>query len=128
MQMLVAGVLLAAAGTASGEAASIHMPSAASLGGLAYLVVVGSLVAYSAYLWLLKSAPTSIVSTYAFVNPAIAVGLGAAFLGEPLSLRVLAASAAIVASVALIVAGRERRAPAPVRAPAPLPEPLRQAA
>jgi drug/metabolite transporter (DMT)-like permease len=128
MQMLAAGVLLAAAGVGSGEAAHVQAPSAASLGALAYLVVVGSLIAYRAYVWLLKSAPTPIVSTYAFVNPVIAVALGTVFLGEPLSLRILAASAAIVVSVALIVIGRERRAPAPAREPVRLPEPLRQAA
>jgi drug/metabolite transporter (DMT)-like permease len=128
MQMLSAGVLLAAAGLGSGEAANVQAPSAASLGALAYLVVVGSLLAYSAYVWLLKSAPTPIVSTYAFVNPVIAVALGTVFLGEPLSLRMLAASAAIVVSVALIVIGRERLAPAPAREPVVLPEPVRQAA
>jgi drug/metabolite transporter (DMT)-like permease len=128
MQMLAAGVLLAAAGLGSGEAAQVHSVSLASLGALAYLVVVGSLVAYSAYLWLLKSAPISIVSTYAFVNPAIAVALGAAFLGESLSMRILAASVAIVVSVALIVTGRQAPKPAPAREPAHVPEPLRQAA
>jgi drug/metabolite transporter (DMT)-like permease len=128
MQMLTAGVLLAVAGAVTGETAQVQTPSVASLGALAYLVVVGSLVAYSAYVWLLKAAPTTIVSTYAFVNPAIAVALGAVFLGEPLGLRMLAASAAIVVSVALIVAGRERAAPAPAREPAPPPEALGQAA
>jgi len=124
MQMLAAGALLAVVGAASGEAAQMHTPSLASLGALAYLVVVGSLVAYSSYVWLMRSAPTSIVSTYAFVNPAIAVALGAAFLGEPLTFRVLAASAAIVVSVALIVTAREPRA----RVPQPRLEPLREAA
>ena len=123
MQMLAAGALLAVVGAASGEAAQVHTPSLASLGALAYLVVVGSLVAYSSYVWLMRSAPTSIVSTYAFVNPAIAVALGAAFLGEPLTFRVLAASAAIVVSVALIVTAREPRA----RVPQPRLEPLREA-
>jgi drug/metabolite transporter (DMT)-like permease len=124
MQMLAGGALLAVVGTASGEASHVHTPSLASLGALAYLVVVGSIVAYSAYVWLMRSAPTSIVSTYAFVNPAIAVGLGAAFLGEPLSLRMLAASAAIVVSVALIVTAREPR----TQAERPRLEPLREAA
>jgi drug/metabolite transporter (DMT)-like permease len=124
MQMLGGGVLLGVVGAISGETTDVRTPSLASLGALAYLVVVGSLVAYSTYLWLVRSVPTSIVSTYAFVNPAIAVGLGAAFLGEPLTLRVLAASAAIVVSVALIVTARER--PTPARQPAL--EPLREAA
>jgi drug/metabolite transporter (DMT)-like permease len=124
MQMLAGGTLLAVVGTASGEASHVHTPSLASLGALAYLVVVGSIVAYSAYVWLMRTAPTSIVSTYAFVNPAIAVGLGAAFLGEPLSLGMLAASTAIVVSVALIVTARETRAPVE----RPRLEPLREAA
>lgn len=128
MEMLAAGVLLAAAGLGSGEAAQVHAVSLASLGAFAYLVVVGSLVAYSAYVWLLKSAPISTVSTYAFVNPAIAVALGAALLGEPLTLRTLAASAAIVVSVALIVTGRAAPAAAPATLRRPLPEPLRRAA
>jgi drug/metabolite transporter (DMT)-like permease len=128
MQMLAAGTLLGAAGSASGEIAQVHTPSLASLGALAYLVVVGSLVAFSAYIWLMRSAPTSIVSTYAFVNPAIAVALGAVFLSEPLGLRTFGAAAAIIVSVALIVTGRAGRTPAPARAPEPLPEPLRQAA
>jgi drug/metabolite transporter (DMT)-like permease len=128
MQMLAASFLLAAAGLGSGEASQVHTVSLASLGAFAYLVVVGSLVAYSAYGWLLKSAPISIVSTYAFVNPAIAVALGAMFLGEPLSLRILAASVAILVSVALIVTAREPRVRAPRREPMRLPQPLRRAA
>ena len=124
MQMLAAGTLLALAGAASGEATQVHTPSLASLGALAYLVVVGSIVTYSAYLWLMRSAPTSIVSTYAFVNPAVAVALGAVFLGEPLTLRMLAASAAIVVSVGLIVTARKPRA----SVERPRLEPLREAA
>jgi drug/metabolite transporter (DMT)-like permease len=122
MQMLAGGALLAVAGAAGGEVADVHAPSLASLGALAYLVVVGSLVAYSAYLWLMRSAPTSIVSTYAFVNPAIAVALGAVFLGEPLGLRILGASAAIVVSVALIVTARRAAKPARQRALEPVRE------
>jgi drug/metabolite transporter (DMT)-like permease len=124
MQMLAGGALLAVSGLGAGEAAQVQMPSLASLGAVAYLVVVGSLVAYSAYVWLLRSAPLSIVSTYAFVNPAIAVALGAAFLGEPLTQRILVASVAIVASVALIVVAREPRR----REPQPRLEPLEKAA
>jgi drug/metabolite transporter (DMT)-like permease len=122
MQMLAGGALLAVAGAGGGEVADVHAPSLASLGALAYLVVVGSLVAFSAYLWLMRSAPTSIVSTYAFVNPAIAVALGAVFLGEPLGLRILGASAAIVVSVALIVTARPASKPPRQRALEPVRE------
>ena len=74
-----------------------------SLVAVAYLVVVGSVIAYSAYVWLLKNAPTALVSTYAYVNPVVAVALGAVFLAEPVTPTMLLAGLAIVASVALIV-------------------------
>src|SRR5437899_1049529 len=69
MQMLAAGVLLAVAGGFAGEAAQVRVPSAASLGALAYLVVVGSIIAFTAYGWLLQNASATLVSTYAYVNP-----------------------------------------------------------
>ena len=73
-------------------------------------------VAFSAFHWLLKNAPTSIVSTYAYVNPVVAVLLGAAFLAEPVTLRTLVAGLAIVASVVLIVGARLPRLAWPVPA------------
>ena len=113
MQMLAGGVLLAVAGLAAGEAGDVHLSqvSAESLLALAYLVVVGSIVAFSCFQWLLHNAPISIVSTYAYVNPVVAVLLGAAFLGEPLTMRTLVAGAAIVVSVVLIVGGGRVRLP-----------------
>jgi drug/metabolite transporter (DMT)-like permease len=107
-QMLAGGVLLGVAGLASGEAGQVHLSqvSTESLLAVAYLVVVGSIVAFSCFQWLLRNAPTSTVATYAYVNPVVAVLLGAAFLGEPLTMRTLVAGAAIVASVVLIVGGR----------------------
>jgi drug/metabolite transporter (DMT)-like permease len=112
-QMLAGGVLLGVAGLAAGEAGQVHLSqvSAESLLALAYLVVVGSIVAFSCFQWLLHNAPTSIVSTYAYVNPVVAVLLGAAFLGEPLTMRTFVAGAAIVASVVLIVGGGRVRLP-----------------
>jgi drug/metabolite transporter (DMT)-like permease len=108
MQMLAGGVLLTVAGVASGELGAVDVGSVStrSLVAVAYLVVFGSVIAYSAYVWLLRNAPTALVSTYAYVNPVVAVALGALFLSEPLSLRMLAAGLAIVASVALIVTGQ----------------------
>ena len=105
MQMLAGGVLLTVAGVATGELGSVDLAavSTRSLVAVAYLVVFGSVIAYSAYVWLLKAAPTALVSTYAYVNPVVAVALGALFLSEPVTLRMLAAGLAIVASVALIV-------------------------
>lgn len=116
MQMLAGGAVLLVAGAANGELGQVDLGglSARSLGGFAYLVVFGSLVAFSAYTWLLRNARTSLVATYAYVNPVVAVTLGWAVLGEGVGLRVLAAGAIIVASVALIVSAP----PAPRAAPA----------
>ena len=96
------GVLLLAVSIAGGEAAQATW-SAQSLGALAYLVVVGSLVGFTAYVWLLRAAPVSLVATYAYVNPIVAVALGALLLGETISLQMLVAGAAIVVAVALIL-------------------------
>ncbi|HEU4450092.1 MAG TPA: EamA family transporter [Gaiellaceae bacterium] len=70
---------------------------------LAYLIVVGSLIGFTAYVWLLRAAPTSLVATYAYVNPIVAVALGWALLDEEITFQMLAAGAAIVVSVALIL-------------------------
>ena len=127
MEMLAAGVLLAVVGVAAGEIGQFHpgAVSAESLLALAYLVVFGSIVAFNAYIWILKAAPTSIVSTYAYVNPVVAVLLGAAFLSEPITARTLLAGLAIVASVALIVTAQTARRhaePEPIRLPEPAEE------
>jgi drug/metabolite transporter (DMT)-like permease len=115
-------VLLLLAGAARGELGDLH-PTADAFGAIAYLVVVGTLVGFVAYVWLLRNAPTSLVATYAYVNPVIAVALGALLLDEEITGQMLAAGAVILASVALIVArsgevlepGRGlRRRPAPV--------------
>jgi drug/metabolite transporter (DMT)-like permease len=103
MQMLTGGAVLFGAGAARGELADLRLPSLGGAAAVAYLVVFGSLVAFSAYAWLLRNARTSLVSTYAFVNPVVAVLLGSLFLGEPLTLRTIVAGAVIVAGVALIV-------------------------
>jgi drug/metabolite transporter (DMT)-like permease len=99
---LCGGALLLVAGAARGELGDLH-PTADALGAIAYLVVVGTLVGFVAYVWLLRNAPTSLVSTYAYVNPVIAVALGSLFLGEEITGQMLAAGAVILGSVALIV-------------------------
>jgi drug/metabolite transporter (DMT)-like permease len=71
--------------------------------GLAYLVSFGSLLAFTAYAWLLQNAPVSKVSTYAYVNPVIAVALGWLFVSEPVSALTLLGAGIIVASVALVL-------------------------
>jgi drug/metabolite transporter (DMT)-like permease len=122
-QMLAGGVALTIASLASGEAADAHLGSfsAKSLLCLLYLILIGSIVAYSAYTWLLQHAPISQVATYAYVNPMVAVALGAVFLGEAVPTTMLAASALILIAVAAIVrneARPRRAAPEPVVEPA----------
>jgi len=123
MQMLTAGILLGVTGISAGETARIGHLSAASLGAFAYLIVFGSILAFTVYGWLLQNAPPTLVSTYAFVNPVVAVALGVVFLHEPVGLATLLAGGAIVGAVVLIVAGRTRKprpAPAIVRVEARL--------
>lgn len=119
MQMLAGGVLLGVVGLARGELGQFDRAAVSleSVLGLVYLIVFGSLVAFSAYIWLLRVTRTTLVSTYAYVNPIVAVFLGWAILSEPISVRTLIAGAIIVVAVALIVtarsARRQSRAPAP---------------
>jgi drug/metabolite transporter (DMT)-like permease len=103
MEMLAGGAVLAVVGLASGERFDVGAVSGRSWLALAALIVFGSIVAYSCYVWLLTVAPTELVSTYAYVNPVIAVLLGAVFLEEAITAWVLLAGAAIVTSVVLIV-------------------------
>jgi len=110
MQMLCAAALLAVGGAATGELGRVHPAaiSASSLAAFAFLVVFGSIVAFTAYGWLLRSGASSVlVSTYAYVNPAVAVLLGWAFAGEAVGGRELAAGAIVVASVGMLVLARE---------------------
>jgi drug/metabolite transporter (DMT)-like permease len=105
IEMLCAGAALAVLGGLGGEFGRIEL-SADVLGSLiavGYLIVFGSLVAYSAYEWLLRHAPPRITGTYAFVNPVVAVLLGWWLLDEPLGLRTVLAAAIIAVAVALIV-------------------------
>jgi drug/metabolite transporter (DMT)-like permease len=106
-QMLAggAGLLLASALTGELGRADFGAVPREAFVALAYLIVFGSFVALSAYVWLLRVQPTERVATYAYVNPMVAVLLGAAILGEPLTPRVVVASVIIVLSVGLIVSG-----------------------
>ncbi len=105
MEMLCGGALLFAAGVLTGELGHVHVAgfSAGSMLGLAYLITIGSWVGFASYIWLLRHARTSLVSTYAFVNPVVAVFLGWLILGEAVSLRTFVAGGVIVAAVALII-------------------------
>ena len=78
-------------------------PSAASLAGWAYLVTFGSLLGFSAYVWLLANAPLGLVSTYAFVNPVVAITLGVLFRGEELTWRLLVGATIVIVAVATVV-------------------------
>jgi len=106
MEMLTGGAGLLLLGTLSGEWGRLNLGAvlARSLWGLAYLIVFGSWIAFTAYTWLLRVAPTPLVSTYAYVNPLVALLLGHFLAGDPLTARSLIAAAIIVASVALITA------------------------
>lgn len=110
MQMLAGGAVLTVVATAGGEWADLEVAaiSLESLLGLGFLIVFGSLVGFASYVWLLRSARTSLVSTYAYVNPIVAVFLGWAILGEAVTARTLLAGAVIVTAVALIVSARSR--------------------
>jgi drug/metabolite transporter (DMT)-like permease len=111
MQMLCAGVMLAVVGIGRGELGQVHLSeiSNASLAAVLFLIVFGSLVAFTAYGWLLKNASTRLLSTYAYVNPAVAVLLGWAFVGEKVGGREIAAGLVIVSSVGLLAFAREPR-------------------
>lgn len=105
LQMLAAGVVLPLAAVPLGEYGSVDMGRAsfASIIAFGYLVLFGSLVAFSAYTWLLQHASVSLVSTYAYVNPVVAVFLGTLFLREPVTPTMLFGAALILGAVGFIV-------------------------
>ena len=113
-QMLVGGVSLAIAGALAGEwgLAKVDQFSTSSVVALAYLILFGSVLAYTAYTWVLQHASVSRVSTYAYVNPVVAIVLGAAILNETIDIWILLGAAIIVVSVALVIRSEARRAPA----------------
>jgi drug/metabolite transporter (DMT)-like permease len=108
VQMLFAGALTISVGLAVGERLGLNDLSAPALAAFIYLVVPGSLFAYSAFVWLLQNASVSTATTYAYVNPVIALVLGWAVAGEQLGPVTVASAAVVVAAVAVVV-GREAR-------------------
>jgi drug/metabolite transporter (DMT)-like permease len=108
IEMTIAGVLLLVVGAVIGEVGAVRAPSFDSLAATAYLILVGSLVGYTAYAWLIRNVPLSIASTYGYVNPVVAVLLGAALLREPIGPRTLLAGTVIVVAVAMIITARGR--------------------
>src|SRR6185503_19150625 len=103
--MLCGGALMILVGVARGEARNfeLHQVTALSLGAFIYLVLVGAIVGYTAYIWLLRHCDPAKVATYAYVNPVVAVLLGAFFGGESVTLRTGVAAAIIIGSVALVI-------------------------
>jgi drug/metabolite transporter (DMT)-like permease len=108
MQMLGGSVVLFVIAVVTGDVFRVRLAeiTPVSLAALGYLILVGSLVGYTAYIWLLRVAPISLVATYAYVNPVVAVFLGWLILAEPLEPRTIVAGAIIVVAVAVIVRAR----------------------
>ncbi len=108
--MLMGGLLLVAMGTVSGEWGRLD-PTSISLKSwlaFAYLVVFGAVIGFTAYIWLLRNTTLARASTYAYVNPVVAVMLGWVLAGEPLNSRVILAAAIIVAGVVVVVGSHQQ--------------------
>ncbi|MEU8355725.1 EamA family transporter [Nonomuraea sp. NPDC048882] len=126
IEMLAGGLGLAVAGLSLGERLDLTAVSGRSWLALAYLVLVGSLVGFTAYTWLLGNAPISLVSTYAYVNPIVAVVLGVLVVDEHVTPQILVGGLVILVGVALVVSTERRgrsRTPAVTTEPAPVSSP-----
>lgn len=110
-QMLAGGWLLLVVAAASGELASFHFGAVSTRAwfSLGYLIVPGSIIAFTAYLWLLHYESPTKIGTYAYVNPVVAVILGSVWGGESFGLRTSVATALILISVLLIASGGENK-------------------
>jgi drug/metabolite transporter (DMT)-like permease len=108
MEMLVGGLGLLLMGTLAGEWARLDPSTITtrSIVALLYLIVVGSWGGFGSYVWLLRNAPTPLVATYAYVNPLVALSLGALLAGEPITPRVVIAAAIIIGAVAVTTSSR----------------------
>jgi drug/metabolite transporter (DMT)-like permease len=118
VQMLIAGALTLATALAIGERVDVAEVSGKAMVALAYLVVPGSILAYTAFVWLLQNASVSTATTYAYVNPMVALFLGWAFVDEAIGRATLASAVVIVVAVAVVLrregeARRVRRREAP---------------
>ncbi|MGD9960032.1 EamA family transporter [Nocardioides sp.] len=113
-EMWTGGLMLLALGLASGERPDLASYGARTWLAWGYLVVFGSMLAFTAYVWLLSNAPISLVATYAYVNPVVAVLLGALILDEPVTSAVLVGGGIIVAAVAIVISVERPRRPAPL--------------
>jgi drug/metabolite transporter (DMT)-like permease len=122
-EMLGGGALLLVAGTVTGEWGALRLSAISTRSWLAvaYLIVFGSIVAFTCYTWLLRNTPASVAATYAYVNPLVAVFLGWALIGEPVTGRTVAAALVIITGVVIITTfqARKRLTRRPQRAAAP---------
>lgn len=112
MEMLCGGAAMVVAGTLTGEWGQLNLAAVTwqSLVGLGYLIVFGSLVGFGSYTWLLRNAPTTLVSTYAYVNPLVAIVVGNLLAQEPFTPRVLIATTVIIGAVIIITLTQSTRA------------------
>jgi len=119
-QMLCGGLLLLLAGFALGQHHDfdVHRVTWLSLGGWIYLVLVGALLGYTAYFYLLRNCAPAKVATYAYVNPVVAIILGALFAGERLSLSTIIGAGLIIASVMVVITAQQFKTAATISAPA----------
>ena len=110
MEMLMGGLLLMAAGVLTGEIPKVHFAEVSQRSALAltYLILFGSLIGFTAYIWLLKVGSPTRAATYAYVNPVVAVALGWALAGEAISPRTILAMGVIVGGVVLITSSRTK--------------------
>src|SRR5207244_7049196 len=122
MQSLAGGAILLIAGLFAGEFRGLHLGAIAlrSWLALAYLMVFGSGIGFSAYIYILHQSTAPRVATYVFMNPFVALFLGWLLLGETITLRTVIATAVILTAVILVITA-PHRTPAPVRDPVPAP-------
>lgn len=115
MEMLGGGAVLMVLGFLSGETAKLDLGgvSLTSLAALGYLVIFGSMIAFTAYIWLLKNVPPARAATYAYVNPVIAVFLGWSIGNETITSLMLVAASMIIGSVVMITTYRQKQLPEP---------------
>jgi drug/metabolite transporter (DMT)-like permease len=113
IEMLIGGAVLAFLGPLVGERwqTLAGRASVDAWVAIAYLALVGSILAFTAYVWLLQNAPISKISTYAYVNPVVAVALAAVILGEAVTPIMAVAGAVIVAAVAVVIRSESRAGP-----------------
>jgi drug/metabolite transporter (DMT)-like permease len=111
-QMICGGALLILAGLALGEQRGFDLRQVTwlSIGAFVYLVLIGALIGYTAYFYLLRHCDPAKVATYAYVNPVVAVFLGSAFAGEKLTLRTLLGAGLIIGSVAVVITAQQMKA------------------